>query len=68
MKRTERDRRDKANRDKRWPFRVKYWVTGDNVAEFKRDCRKAARNKAKQDLRNEREPLPRYPIERAYFD
>ena len=38
------------------------------VRYMKTQCRRIARHKAKNDLRNDREPQPRYPIERIYLD
>ena len=46
----------------------KYYCSNENVAKFKRYCRRAARNKAKQALRQGREPEPRYPVEKLYWD
>ena len=46
----------------------KYFITHENVAKFKRYCRRAARNKAKQALRQGEEPQPRYPVEHEYWD
>ena len=46
-----------------------YRANGSNwVRYMKTQCRRIARHKAKNDLRNDREPQPRYPIERIYLD
>ncbi len=46
----------------------KYGITHEGVSRFKRNCRRAARYKAKQTLRQGREPEPRYPVEKLYWD
>ena len=46
----------------------KYGITHEGVSKFKRYCRRTARNKAKQALRQGREPEPRYPVEKLYWD
>ena len=46
----------------------KYFITHEGVSEFKRYCRRASRNKAKQALRQGEEPQPRYPVEYGYWD
>lgn len=48
--------------------RRKYWASEAGHAWFTRNCRRVARAKAKNDLRNGREPQPVYPVEREYFD
>ena len=45
------------------------YCTGVNYhAWFTRQCRRAARAKAKDDLRKGREPQPVYPVESGYYD
>jgi len=46
----------------------KYGITHEGVSRFKRYCRRAARNKAKQALRRGEEPQSRYPVEYEYWD
>lgn len=59
--------------DKDIPFRLggqrrRYWITGKHHALFTRQGRRAARARVKAALRRGREPEPRYPIEREYYD
>lgn len=56
------------DRDQRGGHRSRYWTSDANHADFARATRKAGRAKAKQALRNGREPEPIYPVEREYFD
>ena len=56
------------HRDQRGGHATKYWTSNNGVAEFKRQCRRAARYKAKQTLRHGIEPPPQYPIETEYWD
>lgn len=58
-------------RDKRGGHDSGRWFikAGSDWVKFKkRQCRKDARAKAKDDLRHGREPQPRYRIERVYLD
>lgn len=55
------------------PFRLggnrhPYFTSESAHAWFTRNCRRVARAKARNDLRNGREPQPVYPVEREYFD
>ena len=57
----------RTDKDRGWASK---WYCGSPKAwaKFYRSCRRIARAKAKDDLRNGREPAPRYPVEYAYFD
>lgn len=55
--------------ERRAPYRIKWYCGSPKAwAKFYRQTRRRARAKAKDDIRNGREPAPRYPIETAYFD
>ena len=58
----------RSKKDKPGGHSNKYYISNKYIDRFKRNCRKAARAKAKNDLRNGREPAPIYPIEHEYFD
>lgn len=55
-------------RDQRGGYQSKYWGPNSGIADFKRQCRRSARYKAKQALRQGHEPPPQYPIETEYWD
>lgn len=59
-----RDYRDKRGGH----YSGKFYIDDSNHAEFAKQCRRIARHKAKQSLREGEEPEPMYPIERVYFD
>lgn len=62
MSKTDKDTpRDKARR-------TKWWISTKGFSAFARQCRRSARAKARQDMRNGREPQPRYRDEREYWD
>jgi hypothetical protein len=44
------------------------FISNKRHGEFTRACRKSARAKAKNALRNGREPEPKYGVETEYFD
>lgn len=56
------------HRDQQGGHITKYWVSNANISDFKRQCRRSARYKAKQALRQGIEPSPQYPIETEYWD
>lgn len=57
------------NRDKRGGhYSGKFAISEKGHADFARDCRRATRRAAKQDLRNTGDPAPRYPSDKFYFD
>lgn len=43
-------------------------ISDKGHTEFARHCRRSARAKAKQALRNGHEPAPKYPVETEYYD
>lgn len=55
-------------RDQRGGHSTKYFIADKNHAEFARHCRRSARAKARQALRNGHEPDPKYPVETEYYD
>ena len=62
-----------SDTDKDQPWRLggqrrKYYISEKGHAEFTRSSRRRSRAAAKDDLRHDREPSPRYPAEREYFD
>lgn len=56
------------DRDQRGGHPSRYFITDKHHAKFAKHCRRSARARAKQALRNGIEPEPRYPIERVYYD
>ena len=54
--------------DQRGGHKTKYYIADNYINRFKRNCRKSARAKAKDDLRHGREPQPIYDVEKVYFD
>ena len=61
----------RTDKDLPWSLggqRHKYWIASTGHAAFKRQCRKAARMKARADMVRGRVPSPVYPVEREYFD
>lgn len=48
------------------PDYAPYGIEGQS--EFKRACRRSARNKAKRDMRRGREPLPKYSVQCEYWE
>ncbi len=63
-----------AHTDKDQPYKFtgkwthKYWISPKNHGAFTKAIRRTVRSRAKQELRSGREPQPRYPDEKAYFD
>lgn len=55
-------------RDQRGGHPTKYYTSNKGHTEFARLCRRSARAKAKQALRNGHEPEPKYPVETEYYD
>ena len=55
-------------RDQRGGHPTKYYISDKGHTEFARNCRRSARAKAKQALRNGHEPAPKYPVETEYYD
>lgn len=56
------------DRDQRGGHRGGYFISNKHHAAFARYGRRAARARAKQALRQGREPEPTYPVEREYYD
>lgn len=48
--------------------RRKYYISEKHHAQFTRDCRRRARAQASQAIRTGKEPEPRYPVEKEYYD
>ena len=55
-------------RDQRGGHRGKYFISDKNHSKFAKQCRRSARAKAEQALRNGIEPEPKYPVEKEYYD
>lgn len=59
--------------DKDAPYRLggkrrRYYTSEKWHAWFTRECRRQARARASTAMRTGREPEPRYPVERSYYD
>jgi len=61
-------RNSKDSNDGRENKRSQYWCSPKGHGAFTRWCRRVVRARAKQALRDGREPLPKDPKSREYFD
>lgn len=58
----------RTHRDKPGGHGSKYAIHNNGVSEFKRQCRRITRHRAKQALHKGEEPQPHYPHEHWYWD